>query len=142
PLARIRARGTGPCAIIGPAAPRRLAWEKTPPRGVFFSRRHGACRGPQGVIMPTALHRFLPILLLASLFVPPAAHSRPSPADYERAIGLRGAWEGLTEDVADPAVWDADRLFHYRKAVRGGHRFVAYDMERQVREPAFDHDRL
>src|SRR5690606_776719 len=74
--------------------------------------------------------------------VPPAAHSRPSPADYERAIGLRGAWEGLTEDVADPAVWDADRLFHYRKAVRGGHRFVAYDMERQVREPAFDHDRL
>ena len=92
--------------------------------------------------MPTAVHRFLAVLLLASLLGPPAAYAQPSPADYERAIGLRGEWEGLTGDGADPAVWDGDRLFHYRKTGRGGHRFVAYDIERQAQEPAFDHERL
>ena len=84
-----------------------------------------------------------PTALFASLLLVPAvAVAQPSPADYDRAHGLRDAWEFLTADVADPATWDANDRFHYRKTVLGGHRFVAFDLATGQKRPAFDHERL
>jgi hypothetical protein len=39
--------------------------------------------------------------------------AQPSVADYEHALGLRGSWSGLTENIAEPAQW-----------IEGTHRFV------------------
>src|SRR5262249_37749845 len=71
------------------------------------------------------------------------AMGQPSADDYERAIGLRKAWSGLTENIAEPAQWiEGPHRFIYRKTVPGGFQFVLMDADTRQKQPAFDHDRL
>jgi len=75
--------------------------------------------------------------------VPAGAQVAATPADYDRAMGLREQWQYLTENLADPATWvENTTRFHYRKTVRGGHQFILVDAETQQKRPAFDHERL
>ena len=56
------------------------------------------------------------------------AGAQVTPADYDRAMGLRDRWIYLTENVADPATWvDGTARFYYRKTVKGGFQFVMVD---------------
>ncbi len=80
----------------------------------------------------------LPLLLLA--FAP--ATAQVTLESYDRALGLRTAWDGLTVDVPEPAVWSDDGRFHYRKTVLGGHRFVVLDVATLTKREAFNHERL
>ena len=71
------------------------------------------------------------------------AGAQVTPADYDRAMGLRNRWMYLTENVADPATWvDGTSRFYYRKTVKGGFQFVMVDARTLQRQPAFDHDKL
>ena len=71
------------------------------------------------------------------------AGAQVTPANYDRAMGLRDRWMYLTENVADPATWvDGTSRFYYRKTVKGGFQFVMVDAQTLQRQPAFDHDRL
>ncbi len=65
-----------------------------------------------------------------------------APADYQRSLGLREAWMGLTRNLADPAAWRDDRRFHYRRTTEGGFEFVAADVDDRTPRRAFDHERL
>lgn len=73
-----------------------------------------------------------------------AAVSAPAlaAADYQRSLGLREAWMGLTRNLADPAAWRDDRRFHYRRTTEGGFEFVAADVDDRTPRRAFDHERL
>ncbi len=82
------------------------------------------------------------VLLSAALLAPVPVAAQVTPAEYERALGLRAEWEHLTAHVPDPAVWADNSRFHYRKTVLGGHRFMVFDVETLSREEAFDHHRL
>lgn len=83
------------------------------------------------------------ILLLAPLAGVSPAWAAPQVADYEKAIGLRDAWSGLTRDIAEPAQWiEGTQTFVYRKSVEGGFQFVRMDAATGQRRVAFDHDRL
>ena len=66
----------------------------------------------------------------------------PTAADYQRSLGLREAWIGLTRGVADSASWRDATRFHYRRTVEGGFEFVAGDVTGTEVTPAFDHARL
>ena len=69
--------------------------------------------------------------------------AQPSVDDYERAIGLRSSWSGLTENIAEPAQWiEGTHRFVYRKTVPGGFQFIVMDAESKQKQPAFDHDRV
>lgn len=71
------------------------------------------------------------------------AIAAPTAQDYDRAIGLRAAWSGLTRDIAEPGQWIPDtHLYIYRKTVEGGFAFILLDADTQAKRPAFDHDRL
>jgi Dipeptidyl peptidase IV (DPP IV) N-terminal region len=64
-------------------------------------------------------------------------------ADYQRAMGLRERYEGLTVNVPQPATWiEKTSQFWYRKTVKGGTEFVLVDAATQQKEPPFDHQRL
>jgi dipeptidyl aminopeptidase/acylaminoacyl peptidase len=81
--------------------------------------------------------------VLLTLVVAAAAAAPGTPADYERAMGLRERWIHLTENVADPVTWiDGTTRFYYRKSVKGGFQFVLVDAQTQQRQPAFDHDKV
>ncbi|MDC7695710.1 DPP IV N-terminal domain-containing protein [Asticcacaulis sp. DXS10W] len=72
-----------------------------------------------------------------------AAKAAPSVTAYEKAIGLREAWSGLTRDIAEPAQWlDGTQTFIYRKTVAGGFQFIRMDAATGQKQVAFDHDRL
>jgi dipeptidyl aminopeptidase/acylaminoacyl peptidase len=78
------------------------------------------------------------VLTLAS-----GAAAQVTPADYDRAMGLRERWIHLTENVADPVSWIGNTTrFTYRKTVKDGFQFVLVDAANGQRRPAFDHDRL
>ena len=80
--------------------------------------------------------------LLVLTFAARAA-AQVTPADYDRAMGLRERWIHLTENVADPVSWiGSTARFTYRKTVKGGYQFVLVDAANSQRRPAFDHDRL
>ena len=81
--------------------------------------------------------------LLIALAAATDARAQVTPADYDRAMGLRDRWMYLTEGVADPATWiDGTSRFYYRKTVKGGFQFVLVDAQTEQRQPAFDHDSL
>jgi len=64
-------------------------------------------------------------------------------ADYQRAMGLREQYDGLTAGVPGPASWiDETTRFWYRRSVRGGNEFVVVDAATQEKRPAFDHVKL
>jgi len=70
------------------------------------------------------------------------AHAAPDAADYQRSLGLREAWSGLTRDVAFPAQWRSDGRFYYRHTVDGGFAFVTGTPDSAAVQPAFDAARL
>src|SRR6202020_365614 len=82
-------------------------------------------------------------LAAAAMVVAPPIVAQPNVDDYQHAIGLRTAWSGLTENIAEPAQWiEGTHRFVYRKTVPGGFQFVVMDAETLQKQPAFDHDRL
>jgi dipeptidyl aminopeptidase/acylaminoacyl peptidase len=83
------------------------------------------------------------VFAVAAMVVGPPIIAQPNVDDYEHAIGLRNSWSGLTENIAEPALWiEGTHRFIYRKTVPGGFQFVVMDAETQQKQPAFDHDRL
>jgi dipeptidyl aminopeptidase/acylaminoacyl peptidase len=88
------------------------------------------------------LHFSRPMFWL--LFLLPAfANAQGTPADYERAAGLREKFQGLVAGAPDRANWiEKSSRFWYRKAVKGGYEFVMADAETRAKKPAFDHEKL
>src|SRR5215467_9879244 len=77
------------------------------------------------------------------LLLPAFANAQGTPADYERAAGLREKFQGLVVNAPDRANWiEKTGRFWYRKAVKGGHEFVLVDAESLAKKPAFDHEKL
>jgi len=77
------------------------------------------------------------------LLLPAFANAQGTPADYERAVGLREKFQGLVVNAPDRANWiEKTSRFWYRKAVKGGHEFVMADAETRAKKPAFDHEKL
>ncbi len=72
-----------------------------------------------------------------------AMAAAPTVSDYERSIGLRDAWVGFAQNIAEPGHWiDGTHKYVYRRTVPGGFEFVMLDADTQSKAPAFDHDRL
>ncbi|WP_267084818.1 S9 family peptidase [Xanthomonas sacchari] len=88
------------------------------------------------------MNKFVVSLVMALACCAGAAHAAPSVADYQRSLGLREAWIGLTENVTWPAQWRDDGAFYYRKTVPGGFAFEVEDVASQRKQPAFDQARL
>lgn len=83
----------------------------------------------------------LAVAVLAILASPAVA--QVSPADYERASGLREKYQAAAVNVAEPATWIKDAArFWYRKSVKDGHEFVMVDAATSQKRPAFDHEKL
>jgi dipeptidyl aminopeptidase/acylaminoacyl peptidase len=81
--------------------------------------------------------------ILVILAAAASVTAQVTPADYERAMGLRERWIHLTENVADPVTWvGATSRFYYRKSVKGGFQFVLVDAVSGQRRAPFDHDKL
>ncbi len=84
--------------------------------------------------------------LLASLVVcalPLPAAAQVTPADYERAAGLREKYEALALNVPGPATWvEKTHRFWYRRSVKGGNEFVLVDADTGQKRPPFDHEKL
>src|SRR5215475_7816240 len=77
------------------------------------------------------------------LLLPVFANAQGTPADYERAAGLREKFQGLVAGAPDRATWVGKTShFWYRKAVKGGYEFVLMDAETLAKKPAFDHEKL
>lgn len=96
--------------------------------------------------IPTACSRaFAAVLMpLAALsFHAAPARAQGTAADYGRAAGLDGKYEGLAVGLMDPPQWIAgtDRFF-YRRTVQGGYDFQLVDAVTKEKRPAFDHARL
>lgn len=71
------------------------------------------------------------------------SHAQATPADFQRAEGLRQQLDGLIVDAAEAPTWiDQGRRFWYRKSVKGGNAFVVFDVASKDKRPAFDHARL
>src|SRR5262245_818712 len=84
------------------------------------------------------LNVFVCLLLSSS-----AAFAQGTPADYERANGLRAKYEAAAINVPGNATWaDNSTSFSYRRSVKGGHDFVVYDTASKQKRPAFNHERL
>ncbi|WP_295916559.1 S9 family peptidase [uncultured Xanthomonas sp.] len=88
------------------------------------------------------MKKFVVSIVMALACCAGAAHAAPSVADYQRSLGLREAWIGLTENVTWPAQWRDDGAFYYRKTVPGGFAFEVEDVASQRKQPAFDQARL
>src|SRR5262245_65124315 len=75
------------------------------------------------------------------LLLPAFANAQGTPADYERAAGLREKFQGLVAGAPDRANWiEKTRRFWYRKSVKGRYEFVMVDAENLAKKPAFDHE--
>ncbi|KAB7762153.1 S9 family peptidase [Xanthomonas sp. LMG 12461] len=88
------------------------------------------------------MNKFVVSIVMALACCAGAAQAAPSVADYQRSLGLREAWIGLTENVTWPAQWRDDGAFYYRKTVPGGFAFEVEDVASQRKQPAFDQARL
>ncbi|MEX1181967.1 MAG: DPP IV N-terminal domain-containing protein [Gemmatimonadota bacterium] len=87
------------------------------------------------------------VLLATTMFAIPAApgQAQVTPADYERAIGLRAQWQDLTHDVVtDAPTWIAGthRFWYVRTVRNASHQFMLGDASTREQRPAFDHERL
>jgi dipeptidyl aminopeptidase/acylaminoacyl peptidase len=92
--------------------------------------------------MKHAMFSMLGTTMLFAVGVCPAA-AQVTPADYERAQGLRDRTQYLTVHVPEPGTWsEGTSLYHYRVSVDGGHQFVTLDAATGRKQPAFDHGRL
>jgi dipeptidyl aminopeptidase/acylaminoacyl peptidase len=83
------------------------------------------------------------LLLCSVLLLTAAARAQGTPADYERAQGLREKFQKLAAGVPERPNWvEKTSRFWYRKSVKGGFEFVLFDAETLTRRPAFDAGRL
>src|SRR3954469_2270481 len=63
-----------------------------------------------------------------------------TPADYDRALGLRKKYEALVGNAAEAPRWiGRTHKLYYRRAVKGGHDFILVDADTSAKGPAFDH---
>ena len=100
--------------------------------------------------MSRPLHRpifpkstLLGCLCLAVVAFPASATAQVTPADYERAAGLREKYEALALNVPGPATWiEKSHRFWYRRSVKGGNEFVLVDADTGQKRPPFDHEKL
>jgi dipeptidyl aminopeptidase/acylaminoacyl peptidase len=84
------------------------------------------------------------LLLLPSLwlFAEPAS-AQGTIADYQRAMGLRDAYQGLAVGVPETPTWiGRTSRFWFRRSVKGGNQFVVVNPDAKTVEAAFDHARL
>jgi dipeptidyl aminopeptidase/acylaminoacyl peptidase len=85
----------------------------------------------------------LTVLIWALACLPAFLAAQGTPADYERANGLRAKFQNLALNVADRPTWiEKTNRFWYRKSVKGGFEFEIVDADKAVKKPAFDHARL
>lgn len=84
------------------------------------------------------------LLALAGLLsLPAVTGAQVTVADYQRAAGLREAYQAAAVGIAEPATWiDKTNRFWYRRSVKGGHEFLLVDAATQEKRPAFDHEKL
>ena len=93
------------------------------------------------MIRPFLSSILLAVLCFCSLHGPAAA--QVTPADYERARGLRETYEALAPNVPGPATWvETTHRFWYRRSVKGGHEFVLVDADTGQKRTPFDHEKL
>ncbi len=91
------------------------------------------------------MRRALLVVLIAAIMltIPVVCLGQGTVADYQRAGGLRGRYEGLAVNVPGPATWIGNSSrFWYRKSVAGGSEFVIVDAVSRQKQPAFDHEKL
>ena len=82
-------------------------------------------------------------LIAGAALAPVPALAQGTPADYDRAVGLRAGYEAAAVDIAGaPAAIGRTHLFWYRKSVKGGDQFVIVDADTQQKRPAFDHEQI
>jgi dipeptidyl aminopeptidase/acylaminoacyl peptidase len=71
------------------------------------------------------------------------ASAQGTAADYQRAMGLREAWQNLAVGVPDTPTWiPRSNRFWFRRTVSGGNEFILVNAETRAIGPAFDHARL
>jgi dipeptidyl aminopeptidase/acylaminoacyl peptidase len=93
--------------------------------------------------MPTTCTTRLALLTLAVALVPAGVQAQGTLEDYRRADALRDEYEALAINLPGPATWIGETgRFWYRLAVKGGARFVVFDVTTGAKTPAFDHERL
>ena len=88
-----------------------------------------------------------PIRVLAVLTVLAAtaqvAAAQATIADYQRAMGLRDAYDGLAIHTADAPRWiEQTSRFYYRRTVKGGDEWILVDGTTREKRPAFDHAKM
>lgn len=83
------------------------------------------------------------IVLAAALFVPAVVQAQGTLADYQRAQGLRGRFQGLVMNVPGNPNWiSGTGHFWYTRTVKGGAEVVLVDPATATKKPAFDHEKL
>ncbi len=76
-------------------------------------------------------------------FLPLCLFAQGSFDDYKRAETLRDKTAELVKNLPERATWIGEtNRFWYRRAIPGGHDFVAVDAGTLQKSPAFDHARL
>jgi dipeptidyl aminopeptidase/acylaminoacyl peptidase len=97
---------------------------------------------PKEIPMP-GVSRIVPVVVLLSLASPGTAAAQGTVADYQRAMGLREAWQNLAVGVPETPTWVAQsNRFWFRRSVKGGNEFILVNAETKAMGPAFDHTRL
>ncbi len=72
-----------------------------------------------------------------------SAAAQITPADYERAQGLREQYEALAIGVPDPPTWiGTTHRFYYRRSRAEGFEFITVDADTRQKQASFDHARL
>src|SRR6478736_2122805 len=95
---------------------------------------------PKEFRMP-GVSRIAPVLVLLSLAGAGTASAQGTAADYQRAMGLREAWQGLAAGVPESPNWiGASERFWFRRTVKGGNEFVVVNPATKAIGPAFDHE--
>jgi dipeptidyl aminopeptidase/acylaminoacyl peptidase len=81
--------------------------------------------------------------LIAILGVTANAFAQGTPADYERANGLKTKFEGAAIDIAGPATWVGNtHRFWYRKLSKGEYEYTVFDADTLQKKTAFDHAKI
>ena len=83
------------------------------------------------------------MLVLLSIAGAGAASAQGTVADYQRAMGLRDAYQNLAVGIPDTPTWiPRSNRFWFRRSVSGGNEFILVNAETTAIGPAFDHARL
>jgi dipeptidyl aminopeptidase/acylaminoacyl peptidase len=100
-------------------------------------------RQPKKEIRMPGVSRIAPVLVLVFVIGTGAASAQGTMADYQRAMGLRDAWQGLAAGVPETPTWVAQsERFWFRRTVKGGNEFVLVNPDGKSVGLAFDHARL